>query len=110
MIALITGITVNIIHIGKTIAQKGAHVVKDGKRHKDVMLLLLGIPPKVFFALPWSYDSIVVLKDGEPKQVREEMGNSEEVYWSRYCMVLQVTFPKFEPKTSQLFHEFSRHQ
>ena len=48
MIALITGITVNIIHIGKTIAQKGAHVVKDGKRHKDVMLLLLGIPPKVF--------------------------------------------------------------
>ena len=46
MIALITGITVNIVHMGNTIAQKGAHVVKDGKRHKDVMLLLLGIPPK----------------------------------------------------------------
>ena len=47
MIALITGITVNIAHMGKTIPQKGAHVVKDGKRHKDVMLLLLGIPPKL---------------------------------------------------------------
>ena len=47
MIALITGITVNIVHMGKTIAQKGAHVVKDGKRHKNVMLLLLGIPPKL---------------------------------------------------------------
>ena len=47
MIALITGITVNIVHMGKTTAQKGTHVVKDGKRHKDVMLLLLGIPPKL---------------------------------------------------------------
>ena len=50
MIALITGITVNIVHMGKTIAQKGAHVVKDGKRHKDVMLLLLGIPPKLILS------------------------------------------------------------
>ena len=47
VIALITGITVNIVHMGKTTAQKGAHVVKDGKRHTDVMLLLLGIPPKL---------------------------------------------------------------
>ena len=46
VIALIAGITVNIVHMGKTTAQKGAHVVKDGKRHKDVMLLL-GIPPKL---------------------------------------------------------------
>ena len=36
-IALIAGITVNIVHMGKTIAQKGAHVVKDGKRHKNVL-------------------------------------------------------------------------
>ena len=49
VIALITGITINIVHMGKTIARKGAHVVKDGKRHKDVMLLLLGIPPKFIF-------------------------------------------------------------
>ena len=47
MIALITGITISIVHMGKTTAQKGAHVVKDGKNHKDVMLLLLGIPPKL---------------------------------------------------------------
>ena len=33
----------NIVHMGKTIAQKGAHVVKDGIS----MLLLLGIPPKI---------------------------------------------------------------
>ena len=33
----------NIVHMGKTIAQKGAHVVKDGIS----MLLLLGIPPKL---------------------------------------------------------------
>ena len=52
MIALITGITVNIVHMGKTIAQTGAHVVKDGKRHKDVMLLLLGIPPKFISKCP----------------------------------------------------------
>ena len=32
VIALITGITVNIVHVGKTIAQKGAHVVKDGRK------------------------------------------------------------------------------
>ena len=35
----------NIVHMGKTIAQKGAHVVKDGIS----MLLLLGIPPKLIF-------------------------------------------------------------
>ena len=35
----------NIVHMGKTIAQKGAHVVKDGIS----MLLLLGIPPKLLF-------------------------------------------------------------
>ena len=46
MIALITGITINIVHMGKTTAQKGAHVVKDGKKHKNVILRLLGIPPK----------------------------------------------------------------
>ena len=34
----------NIVHMGKTIAQKGAHVVKDGIS----LLLLLGIPPKLF--------------------------------------------------------------
>ena len=34
MIVLITGITLSTW--AKTIAQKGAHVVKDGVRHKDV--------------------------------------------------------------------------
>ena len=38
MIAVFTGITVNIVHMGKTTA-----------RNKDVMLLLLGIPPKLIF-------------------------------------------------------------
>ena len=56
MIALITGITINSVHMGKTIAQKGAHVVKDGKRHKDVMVLLLGIPPKLIF---WGFVLVV---------------------------------------------------
>ena len=37
----------NIVHMGKTIAQKGAHVVKDGIS----MLLLLGIPPKLIYFL-----------------------------------------------------------
>ena len=37
----------NIVHMGKTIAQKGAHVVKDGIS----MLLLLGIPPKLITSL-----------------------------------------------------------
>ena len=40
----------NIVHIGKTIVQKGAHVVKDG----IFMLLLLGIPPKLIFCLSLS--------------------------------------------------------
>ena len=48
MIALITGITVNIVHMGKTTAQKGAHVVKDGKRHKDVYATAVGDTTKAF--------------------------------------------------------------
>ena len=39
----------NIVHMGKTIAQKGAHVVKDGIGIRMSMLLLLGISPKLIF-------------------------------------------------------------
>ena len=38
----------NIVHMDKTIAQKGAHVVKDGIRHKDVYATAVGDITKAY--------------------------------------------------------------
>ena len=46
VLVLITGI------MGKTTAQKGAHVVKDGIRHKDVYATAVGDTSKAFFFSP----------------------------------------------------------
>ena len=53
MLVLITGI------MGKTTAQKGAHVVKDGIRHKDVYATAVGDTTNAYF-VSWS-----VLRRGE---------------------------------------------
>ena len=39
----------NIVHMGKTTAQKGANVVKDGVRHKDVYATAVGDITKAYF-------------------------------------------------------------
>ena len=39
----------NIVHMGKTIAQKGAHVLKDGIGHKDVYAIAVGDITKSYF-------------------------------------------------------------
>ena len=39
----------NIVHMGKTIAQKDAHAVKDGIRHKDVYVTAVGDATKAYF-------------------------------------------------------------
>ena len=41
----------DIVHMGKTIAQKGAHVVKDGKRHKDVYPTAVGDITKAYLIM-----------------------------------------------------------
>ena len=38
----------NIVHMGKTTAQKGAHVVKYGIRHKDVYATAVGDTTKAY--------------------------------------------------------------
>ena len=38
----------NIVHMGKTTAQKGAHVDKDGIRHKDVYATAVGDTTKAY--------------------------------------------------------------
>ena len=38
-----------IVHMGKTIAQKGAHVFEDGIRHKDVYAISVGDNTKIYF-------------------------------------------------------------
>ena len=46
----------NIVHMGKTIAQKGAHVVKDGVRHKDIYATAVGDITKAYFFIDISKD------------------------------------------------------
>ena len=67
--------------MGKTTAQKGAHVVKDGIRHKDVYATAVGDTTKAYFCfpmvlvVPW-VQVLIELLVGRPPAVLAQDGHS----------------------------------